>query len=633
VLIGCYCKLKKTYGTSTDIPDSIGGVDLLVTENNSPVMSRASTQIVVRWFVALLLVVAAGCGTGEQRAADETPSTIPQKAIQFAHVTVEAGLGDFQHVTGAFGEKWFPETVGAGAGFLDYDGDGWQDLVLVGGGTWPGHGDPPPRALRLYRNQGDGTFSDVTEEVGLADLRAYGLGVAIADYDNDGDPDIFLSTLRRNLLLRNDLGSPDSRIPGSSPGQARTFTEVGRAAGLGDTAEWSTSALFFDADLDGHVDLYVGNYVDWSPENDIWCSIDGQTKAYCTPQLYLGIPGRFYHNNGEGTFSDWTERAGFSSSPGRTLGVAEWDFNRDGWPDLVVANDLYRDLLYLNKGDGTFTEQGVVSGLAFDKNGKARAGMGIDIGVIDSTGQPSVIIGHFSNEMIGLYRQVGPALFVDRAAESQVGQPSLRTLTFGLCLFDPDLDGDLDLFVANGHIAEGIERVREEVTFRQYPQLFVNGGNGRFIEHAPPLAAPMVARAVAMADYDRDGDVDLLVTENGGPVHLLRNDQQGGHVLRVRLEGRRGNRDALGAHVTAVVGKTRMQQRLRTGSSFLASSEKALTFGLGAATRVDTLTVWWPGGQVAHYTDLPAAHEVRIIEGDGQIETRPLPTPIRVARP
>ena len=520
----------------------------------------------------------------------------------------------FRHGTGAFGERWFPETMGGGVGVLDYDGDGWQDLVLVGGGTWPGQGEPATRALWLYRNGGDGTFSDKTVEAGLAGLRAYGMGVAIADYDNDGDPDIFLTAVGRNLLLRNDRHGE----------QKPTFTEVGRAAGLGDTAQWSTSALFFDADLDGHLDLYVGNYVDWSPDNDIWCTMDGQAKAYCTPQLYTGIPGRFYHNKGDGTFDDWTEQAGLLPAPGKTLGVAEWDFNSDGWPDLVVANDTRRDLLYLNKGDGTFSEQGVVSGLAFDEHGQARGGMGIDIGVIDSTGQPSVIIGHFSKEMIGLYRQVGDGLFVDRAVPAMVGRPSFPTLTFGLCLFDADLDGDLDLFTANGHITEDVEGLEEGIHFRQPPHLFINTADARFNEHRPPVAAPMVARAVATADFDRDGDVDLVITENGGPVHVLRNDQQGRRALRVLLEGRSGNRDALGAHVTAIVGNRRMQRRVRTGSSYLASSEKALTFGLGTATKVDTLTIWWPGGQVEFFVDLPAHSEVYVVEGSGPAQTRPL---------
>ena len=517
----------------------------------------------------------------------------------------------FRHVTGAFGGRWFPETMGGGVGVLDYDGDGWQDVVLVGGGTWPGQGEPTTRALWLYRNDGDGSFSDRTAEAGLADLRAYGMGVTIADYDNDADPDIFLTTVGRNLLLRNDQG---------------IFNEAGHAAGLGDTAHWSTSALFFDADLDGHLDLYVGNYVDWSPDNDIWCTMDGQAKAYCTPQLYTGIPGRFYHNKGDGTFDDWTQQAGFLPAPGKTLGVAEWDFNGDGWPDLVVANDTRRDLLYLNKGDGTFTEQGVVGGLAFDEHGQARGGMGIDIGVIDSTGQPSVIIGHFSKEMIGLYRQVESGLFVDRAVPAMVGRPSFPTLTFGLCLFDADLDGDLDLFAANGHITPDVDGLEEGIHFRQPPHLFLNTTAARFDEHLPPIAEPMVARAVATADLDRDGDLDLVITENGGPVHVLRNDHRGHRALRVRLEGSRRNRDALGAHVTALVGNRRMYRRVRTGSSYLASSDKTLTFGLGTATKVDTLTVWWPGGRVEYFVDLPAHSEVYIAEGSGPAQTRPLST-------
>ena len=564
----------------------------------------------------VILATTIGCGADE-RAADTTSARQQNNArIQFTHVTEQIGLGGFRHRTGAFGEKWFPETMGAGVGVLDYDGDGWQDLILVGGGTWPGHGEPSTRALWLYRNEGGGAFADRTAEAGLADLRAYGMGVAIADYDNDGDPDIVLTTVGRNLLLRNDRGAA------STP----TFTEVGRAAGLGDTAEWSTSALFFDADLDGHLDLYVGNYVDWSPENDLWCTMDGQTKAYCTPQLYTGVPGRFYHNNGNGAFDDWTARAGFLPAPGMTLGVAEWDFNSDGWPDLVVANDTKRDLLYLNKGDGTFIEQGVVSGLAFDDDGKARGGMGIDIGVTDSTGQPSVVIGHFSKEMIGLYRQVSGGLFVDRAVQAKVGRPSFPTLTFGLCLFDADLDGYLDLFAANGHITEEVEGLEEGIHFRQPPHLFVNTADTGFDEHLPPLTEPIVARAVATVDFDRDGDVDLVITENGGPVHVLRNDQQGHRALRVQLEGSRSNRDALGAHVTAVVGNKRMERRIRTGSSYLSASEKALTFGLGDAVKVDTLTIWWPGGQVEYFVDLPAHSEVYVAEGSGPAQTRPIST-------
>ena len=508
---------------------------------------------------------------------------------------------------------WFPETMGGGAGFLDYDGDGWQDIVLVSGAVWPDRGEISPPALRLYRNEG-GTFSDRTAETGLAGLRAYGMGVAIADYDNDGDPDIFFSTLGRNLLLRNDREA--------SPDRFGAFVEVGRQAGVSDREEWSASSIFFDADLDGDLDLYVGNYVAWSPETDIWCTIDGETKTYCTPQLYDGLPGRFYRNDGHGTFSDRTIEAGFLLAPGKTLGVAEWDFNEDGWPDIVVANDMQRDLLYMNDGNGVFTEQGVASGIAFDGNGKARAGMGIDIGVIDDTGAPSVVIGHFTNEMIGVYRRVAPGLFLDRAAQSRAGQPSLPTLTFGLGLFDADLDGDMDIMLANGHISPDIEELSEGAFYRQRPQLFINAGDGLFGEHTPASAGPMVGRALALADYDRDGDEDILITENGGPVHLLRNDAHGGGFLHVRLEGSRANRDALGAHVVAVVGSQRMQRRVRSGSGYLSSSDKALTFGLGGAAQVDTLIVRWPGGETVRYATLPAGYEAHIVEGSAAADLR-----------
>ena len=446
----------------------------------------------------------------------------------------------------------------------------------------------------------------------MADVHAYGMGLAIADYDNDGDPDIFLAAVGQNLLLRND------RAAGS--GGRVSFSETAQAAGLAGDGAWSTSAIFFDADLDGQVDLYVANYVAWSPETDMWCTMNGKDKTYCTPKLYDGAPSRFYRNEG-GVFADRTAEAGFLPAPGKTLGVAEWDFNEDGWPDLVAANDTQRDLLYLNDGTGAFVETGVASGLAYDADGQARAGMGVDVGVLDGTGAPSVVIGHFANEPVGLYRQIAPGVFLDRAAQSQVGLPSLPTLTFGLCLFDADLDGDLDIFLANGHISPDVEGTAEGLSYRQASQLFLNDGDGRFSEYALSIAAPMIARGAALADYDRDGDEDVLVTENAGPVHLLRNEARGGASLRVRLQGMSGNRDALSAQVTAVAGDRRMARRVRSGSSYLVSSEKALTFGLGAAAQADTLIVQWPGGDTARYANILAGREVHIVEGSGVVDT------------
>jgi len=580
-----------------------------------PRYRRARQGCSLWWGMLCLVATLPACTPTEHPAPagnDASSSEIP--ALSFTEVTEQAGLDAFRHATGAFGKRWFPESMGSGGGFVDYDGDGWDDIMLVGGGNWPaysGREETPVDALRLYRNNGDGTFTDVTATVGLAGISAYSIGVTAADYDNDGDQDLYLTTLGDNLLFRND--------PGSGPEQGHTFTEVGRRAGVTGGGAWSTSSLFFDADRDGYVDLYVGNYVDWSPENDLVCVLEGEIRSYCTPELYRGTPGRFLHNNGDGTFSDWTERAGFLPAPGKTLGVAEYDVNGDGWSDLFVANDTQPNLFYLNKGDGTFREQGALSGMAYDENGKARAGMGVDIGVVDETGTPTLFIGNFSKEMIAAYRYIGNGLFADRSAISQIGRSSLMTLTFGLFLFDVDLDGDLDLFAANGHVQPEIEQTQEGIGYAETPHLFVNRGDGVFTDVAPTLAGalarPFVGRGAAYADYDRDGDLDVLITENAGPAHLLRNDQQTGHSLRVLLEGKASNRDGLSARVVARVGEHRMERFVRTGSSFLSVSQKAVTFGLGEAERVDTLVVHWPGGQVDRHTDLAADVEVRIIEG------------------
>jgi len=558
---------------------------------------------------AVMLSLVVACNAPE--AAREPAGLVADApSLAFTDVTFDAGLGDFRHETGAKGDKWFPETMGSGGGFIDYDGDGWEDILLVRGGTWDAPETQLP-ALWLYRNNGDGTFTLVTEEAGLGGVRAYGLGIAVADYDNDGDEDIYFTTLEHNMLFRNDGGR---------------FTDVSKQAGIAEESTWSSSAIFFDADRDGWLDLYSGNYVKWSPETDLFCSLDGDTKGYCTPETYTGVPSRFFHNNGDGTFSDWTAKAGFLPAPGKALGVAELDFNRDGWPDLVVANDTQPNLVYVNNGDGTFTEIGVMSSVAYDENGKARAGMGIDIGVVDSTGEETIFIGNFSKEMIGVYRHVSDGLFIDRGAVSKIGRTSLLTLAFGLILFDADLDGDLDLFVANGHVQPEIEDMQEGITHAEPPHLFMNNGDGTFEDLAPaiggPFAAAYVARAAAYADYDKDGDVDILITENNGPVHLFRNElinAQGGpatsNMLRVLTEGQRSNRDGIGSRVIAVVDGRRMERRVRSGSSYLASSEKALTFGLGAATRVDSLIVQWSSGAVDRFANVEAGQTVLVREG------------------
>ncbi|QXD16363.1 CRTAC1 family protein [Rhodocaloribacter litoris] len=566
----------------------------------------------------------AGCGAPGSSEPSRPPATAPAARPAFTDLTTAAGLGDFRHENGARGDTWFPETMGSGGGFLDANGDGHPDIVLVGGGAWTPEEDRAVRKLWLYLNNGDGTFTLAPAGTLPDDLPGYGMGLAVADYDNDGDDDLFFTTLGPDHLLRNDGG---------------VFTDVTRSAGLPHDPTWSTAALFFDADRDGHLDLYVAGYVKWSPETDLFCSQDGENKGYCTPELYEGVPGRFYHNRGDGTFEDRTAAAGFDTATGKTLGVIDLDFNRDGWPDLAFANDTDPDQLYRNNGDGTFTETGVASGIAFDEQGRARAGMGIDAGVVDPSGEETLFVGNFSNEMISVYRHLGHGVFLDRAAASQIGRTSLLTLTFSVFLFDADLDGDLDLFAANGHVQPHIERVSDQIRFRQPPHLFLNDGNGTFTDIAPELGGvmtrPLVARAAATADIDRDGDLDVLLTENAGPAHLWRNDLDAPrHWLRVDLEGRVSNRDGLGARIEILAGGQRQVRRVRRNAGFLSTFEKTATFGLGNATRVDSLVVYWPGGHVDRFAGIETNQTVRVIEGEALLRPQAPPKPeTRTRRP
>ena len=529
--------------------------------------------------------------------------------ITFTEVTSESGLGNFCHDNGSFGEMWFPEQMGSGGGFVDYNNDSWVDILLVGGGGWANHTKRNIKTLWLYKNNKDGTFSEVTEETGLGFINTYGLGIVTADYDNDGDQDIFLTSLDRNILLRNDNG---------------IFNDVSQSSGLGNRIEWSSSAMFFDADKDGWLDLYVGNYAIWSPASDLWCSLDSKTKVYCPPEMYTGLPSRFYYNNGDGTFSDHTQIAGFLPAPGKSLGVVHLDYNNDSWPDLAVANDGERDLLYQNNGDGTFTEKGTELGMAYGENGEARAGMGIDAGIVDSSGHPSIFVGNFSNEMIGVYRYSGKGWFNDRAALSRIGRTSYLSLTFGLFLFDVDLDTDLDLFVGNGHVYPFRTKDQEGITYRQVSQLFTNDGSGVFA-YANELIAgvldnKMVVRGAAVGDYDRDGDLDILLTENNGPVHLWRNDIKNKNYLRVFLEGETSNKDALGAKVVIAIDDYKMERIIRTGSSYLSQSELVATFGLGNHTTIDSLSIIWPSGKIDTFTNIKNNRELFIKEGARRIE-------------
>ncbi len=384
--------------------------------------------------------------------------------------------------------------MGSGGAFLDYDEDGWQDVFLVNSTSWPGR--PPSRSSStLYRNNHDGTFTDVTARMGLG-LSFYGMGVAAADFDNDGWTDIFVTGLGQSRLFKNQGGT--------------RFTDVTAAAGLSDPG-FATSAMWFDYDLDGRLDLFVAHYVEWSIDKDLFCTLDGTTKSYCTPESYKGQSGRLMRNRGNGTFEDVTARAGLLDSTAKALGVALLDYNADGRMDFFVANDKQPNRLYESRGNGTFTDVAVPAGVAFNEAGVARAGMGVDAADYDGSGRPSLVIGNFSNEMLALYTNEGKGLFIDEAPASTLGPATLLSLTFGCFFFDYDLDGRLDIFAANGHVADDISRIQPKVAYAQAPHLFRNLGGRKFTSvSAPALQQKLVGRGAAYGDFDNDGDLDLL---------------------------------------------------------------------------------------------------------------------------
>ena len=552
--------------------------------------------------------LASACGAG--LAASVFPSEAsgaPASPLgfQLVDVTAQAGL-QFQHNSGAYGGKLLPETLGSGCAFLDYDRDGWQDVLLVNAMDWPGH-KRQRSTLRLYRNNRNGTFSDVTKSAGL-DLEMYGMGVAAGDYNNDGFPDILITCVGQNRLFRNT-------------GKG-TFVDATRASGLQGRQGFSTSAVWFDYDRDGLLDLFVCNYVRWSPEHDVFCSLDGKTKSYCTPEAYRGDTCWLFHNRGDGTFEDVTAPSGIFDSSSKSLGVAMFDYDQDGWPDLLVANDTQPNKLYRNLGNGKFKDVAVEAGLAFSAEGKARAGMGVDIGDFENSGKPGIAITNFDNEMIGLYRAVRPGVYDDISIAAGIGLPSRNTLGFGCGFLDADLDGALDLAVANGHIDETVRNIRGNVGYAQAPQLFVNQGSGKFRDVAAEagggFAQPKIGRGLAYGDFDRDGDLDILLTTNNGPAFLYRNDQAAGNrSIRFRLEGRKSNRDAIGATVRIFYNGQSQSRVVRGGSSYLSQSELPVTFGLGKRDKIDRATVEWPSGRTEEFKDLEAGRTYEGIETKG----------------
>ena len=527
------------------------------------------------------------------------------QSITFRDITSQAGI-HFTHNNGAFGKKWLPETMGPGCAFIDYDNDGFPDILLVNGDDFPGHQHASATTPKLYHNNHDSTFTDVTRKAGLA-VPMYGFGVAVGDYDDDGFDDIFISALGQSHLFHNNGNG--------------TFTDVTKSAGIWGPSEFSTSAAWVDYDRDGKLDLVVANYVQWSEQTDLYCTLDGAHKSYCTPESYKGTSVRLWHNLGGGKFEDATQKAGLGDPTSKSLGIAILDANGDGWPDVLIANDTQPNKLYLNKKDGTFEERGVAAGIGFSEDGVARAGMGTDAADYDRSGHASVLISNFANQMVSLFHNEGNGLFVDEAPQSEVGRATLVTLGFGCFFFDYDNDGWPDIFVADGHIEDEIERVQKRVTYAEPSHLFRNLGGGKFTEVTAQMgkvfAAPKVARAAAYADIDNDGFLDILVTTNAGPAYLFHNQGGTNHSLRIKLVGVKSNRDGIGAVVRVASGSDKQWKMLRSGSSYLAQSELVLTFGLGQQAKADSVEIQWPSGQVDKLANVNASQTITVQEGKG----------------
>jgi len=546
----------------------------------------------------------------QPRAANLRPSG----PVQFTDVTAQSGIS-FKHNSGAFGKKYLPETMGSGVCFLDYDSDGWQDILIVNSMDWPEH-ESHKSYPALYHNNKDGTFTDVTRQAGLA-IEMYGMGCAVGDFDNDGFDDVYITTVGNNHLFRN-LGNGK-------------FADVTAKAGVSDPG-FSTSAIWVDYDNDGKLDLLVSHYVEWSVEKDQFCTLDGKNKSYCTPQAYKGQSMTLFHNKGNGVFENVTKHAGLYDPTSKSLGIAMLDYDDDGWMDLFVANDTQPDKLYHNNHNGTFTDMAVVAGVAYGESGTVRAGMGADAGDYDHSGRQGLVVGNFTNEGLALYHNDGAGLFSDVSLSSGVGSASLKSLTFGAFFFDYDLDGLLDIFTANGHVADDINVLQPTLKYEEVPLVFHNSGNGKFEDVSAGLGSALrravVGRGAAYGDFDNDGDLDLLLTTNNGTARLLRNDNGNKNdMLRIKTVGTRSNRDGIGAKVTLTTNKNvREFAMVKSGSSYLSQNELPLTFGLGKPEDGKTvkLDIRWPSGRRDSISNIKPNQFITIQEGKGILSAQPI---------
>ncbi len=536
-----------------------------------------------------------------------------QMGVAFSEITKKSGLGKFHYDNGSYGEYFFPEIMGGGVAFIDYNGDAYQDILIVKGGSMKEGDEAHLDGLALYKNVGGAYFENVSKSMDLKDIHTYGFGFTVGDYDNDGDNDFFLASLGNNLLFRND---------------GNKFTDVSKESGVGKDSVWSACGLFVDADRDGWLDIFVGNYAKWSRRKDrsLFCTVDGKNDDYCSPDMYEGEPCFFYHNNGDGTFTEEAKIRGLHNPvPTKTLGVVELDYNDDGWPDLFMANDAVPDMLFENLGNGRFKEVGMALGVYFGVDGSPTAGMGVAVGDVRNDGSHNIFVGNFSDKMMTVFRYTEYGVFESDTEYTQIGRQTINSLNFGLSLFDAELDGDLDIFAANGHVFLGAGVKEKNTSLLQRPHFFINNGKGIFtdiVSQSPTFFKDsLLARSTATADIDMDGDLDLIITDNTGPVYLMQNDSKKGNVLKILLKGIHGNTNAIGAKIIINYGDSLRQTRyVKSSDSYLSQSEFPVTFGLADELWVHSIRINWPSGKESNFQDVEANQFILIEEDKGKFD-------------
>ena len=589
-----FSKHRRSY----TLPHLVSVFDTVVRGSSLPISRRSLLQ-------SFGIAVA-----GPHWAARTTRARDPN-GVTFVDIATEAGI-HFVHDNAASDQKYLIETMGSGCGWIDYDQDGLLDLYLVNGAATSAY--TAKRTLRsaLYRNNGDGTFSDVTEKARVGAEGLFGMGVAVGDYDNDGFPDLFVLGYGRCILYRNNGDG--------------TFADVTQRAGVANAGRWASSAAWFDYDNDGCLDLIIANYVDWSPERNFWCGDHGPgLRSYCHPDDYHGEFPTLYHNNGDGTFTDVSKESGVAAKPGNGLGVLTFDYDNDGWQDILIANDSMANFLFRNNRNGTFNEVGYASGIAVSMDGAAEAGMGVDAADTTGNGRMDVVIAHLDMQLARLYRNAGDGTFEDATFRSKLGYATYHMSEFAACFMDYDNDGAPDIFMANGHVLDNIARYHADVQYAEPKLMFRNSGRGIFENVSDALGAdfrrPRVSRGAAIGDFDNDGDLDILVNNNGEAPQLLRNDGgNANHWLKILLIGTKSNRDAVGARVRVVAGQLDLYQQRKGGMSYQSAHDPRLHFGLGRQNTIDTIEVKWPSGAVTKLAKLNSDQIIAIREGEGVVE-------------